>query len=61
VPDVTDMTEEDAISTLEALGLLVDAEYVVSPDVGIVLNQDPLPGTKVNKGSTVRLTIGRAP
>lgn len=61
VPDVTDMTEEDAISTLEALGLLVDAEYVVSPDVGIVLNQNPLPGTKVNKGSTVRLTIGRAP
>lgn len=61
VPDVTDMTEEDAIATLEALGLLVDAEYVVSPDVGIVLNQDPLPGTKVNKGSTVRLTVGRAP
>ncbi len=61
VPDVTDMTEEDAISTLEGLGLIVDAEYVVSPDVGIVLNQDPLPGTKVNKGSTVRLTIGRAP
>ncbi|MCX8007767.1 MAG: Stk1 family PASTA domain-containing Ser/Thr kinase [Coriobacteriia bacterium] len=61
VPDVTDMTEEDAISTLEALGLIVDAEYVVSPDVGIVLNQNPLPGTKVNKGSTVKLTVGRAP
>ncbi len=61
VPDVTDMMEADARSTLEEVGLRVTVSYVVSPDVGIVINQSPLPGASVPRGSTVTLTVGRAP
>jgi serine/threonine-protein kinase len=59
--DYTSMTEADARAEIEGLGLKVNVIYEVSPDVGIVINQDPLPGTKVTKGSTVTLKVGKAP
>jgi serine/threonine-protein kinase len=61
VPDVTSMTEADAIAQLEDLGLVANVVYQVSPDVGIVINQDPLPTTMVAKGSTVKIYVGKAP
>ena len=61
VPDVTDMTEADAIAQLEDMGLVANVIYQVSPDVGIVINQDPLPDAKVAKGSTVKIYVGKAP
>jgi len=61
VPDVTDMTEADAIAQLEDMGLVASVVYQVSPDIGIVINQDPLPETMVAKGSTVKIFVGKAP
>ncbi len=61
VPDVTDMMEAAARAELEGLGLKVSVVYEISPDVGIVLNQDPLPTTKVIKGATITLKVGKAP
>ncbi len=61
VPDVTSMMEAEARTELEDLGLKVKVVYEISPDVGIVINQDPLPDTKVTKGSTVQLKVGKAP
>lgn len=61
LPDVTSMTEADAKSELAGLGLKVTVVYEVSPDVGVVINQDPLPTTTVAKGSTVTIKVGKAP
>ena len=61
VPDVTNMTEEDARDDLEGMGFKVTVTYVDSPDDGIVLNQSPLPDTSVEKGSTITLTVGKTP
>ena len=61
VPDVTSMMEADATAELTKLGLKVTVVYEISPDVGIVINQDPLPDTKVTKGSTVAIKVGKAP
>jgi beta-lactam-binding protein with PASTA domain len=55
------MTEADAKAQLDGLGLLAEVIYQVSPDVGIVINQDPLPDTQVAKGSTVKIYVGKAP
>ncbi len=61
VPDVTDMTEADAIAQLKDLGLKVKVIYEISPDVGIVINQDPLPDSKLPKNDTVKIYVGKAP
>ena len=61
VPDVTNMTEEDATDDLTKLGFKVTVTYVDSPDNGIVLNQSPLPDTSVARGSTITLTVGKTP
>jgi serine/threonine-protein kinase len=58
VPDVTQMDEATAVSTLEALGLKVDLVNVVgaSPQ-GTVVRQDPPADSTAPKGSKVRLSI----
>jgi len=61
VPDVTNMTEEDATDDLTKLGLKVSVVYVDSQDDGIVLIQSPLPDAQVEKGTTVTLTVGKTP
>jgi beta-lactam-binding protein with PASTA domain len=64
VPTVTDLTEEDAKTKLTNAGLTYSVTYQSTTDpteVGIVLNQIPLPGEQVDSGYTVRIFVGRAP
>src|SRR3954454_410818 len=58
VPDVTQMDEASAVSTLEGLGLKVDLVNVVgAAPQGTVLRQDPVANTTAPKGSKVRLSL----
>jgi eukaryotic-like serine/threonine-protein kinase len=61
VPDVIELSESQARSDLRAAGLEVQVNYQVSPDDDVVLTQDPLPGQKVRRGSTVTIWVGKAP
>jgi eukaryotic-like serine/threonine-protein kinase len=61
VPDVIELSEAQARSDLQAAGLDVEVNYQVSPDDDVVLTQDPLPGQKVRRGSTVTIWVGKAP
>jgi len=63
VPNLINMTEAEAISTLEGLGLEADIEYsgpISEGDVGYVLEQNPMANTKIEKGSYVRIFVGTA-
>jgi len=63
VPNVINMTEAEAITELEDLGLEVDIEYsepIPEGDVGYVLDQNPMANTKVEKGSFIRILVGVA-
>ena len=59
IPDVTGKSEEDARNTLTKMGLKVDTVSTQSDDYdkGLVAEQDPTAGKKVDKGSTVILSI----
>ncbi len=58
VPDVTNQTEEQARSNLEALDLAVQVNYTPSDAAeGTVIEQDPAGGTEVQKGDTVTLLV----
>ncbi|QZT32802.1 Stk1 family PASTA domain-containing Ser/Thr kinase [Caldalkalibacillus thermarum TA2.A1] len=62
VPDVYNLPVEEATEQLEALKLVVDASaerYHDEVEEGHVLRQNPVPGTVVKKGSTVRLTVSK--
>jgi beta-lactam-binding protein with PASTA domain len=62
VPSVGGASLADATSQLRALGLRVSSrEQPVSVPTqdGTVINQDPAPGTDVDRGSRVRLVVGR--
>jgi beta-lactam-binding protein with PASTA domain len=64
VPKVVDLTEDEARSTLEALGFKVMAkeqETTDSTKVGDVLSQDPAASGNRAKGSTVTITVGKEP
>jgi Uncharacterized protein conserved in bacteria len=52
VPDVTGMGLRDAILLLEELGVKVQAE-----GRGVVISQSIAPGTKINVGSEIMLTL----
>ncbi|MDO8886810.1 Stk1 family PASTA domain-containing Ser/Thr kinase [Candidatus Oleimmundimicrobium sp.] len=63
VPNLINMTEAGAISTLNNLGLEADIEYsepISEGDVGYVLDQNPMANTKIEKGSFVRILVGTA-
>ncbi|MCW2993699.1 MAG: pknB [Conexibacter sp.] len=63
VPKVTDLTEDEARSTLESLGFAVSSTEQETDDttkVGKVLAQKPTSGT-LPKGGTVSLTVGKEP
>jgi serine/threonine-protein kinase len=63
VPSVTGQQEDAATTALEDLGLtvtVVDKETDTG-DPGSVLQQDPAPDTPVTVGSTVKITVARAP
>jgi beta-lactam-binding protein with PASTA domain/predicted Ser/Thr protein kinase len=63
VPKVTDLTEDEARSTLESLAFKVTTTEQETPDKdpGTVLKQSPAPDTKLAKGGTVALTIAKEP
>lgn len=64
VPDLTDMTQTEAVARLESLGLASTVLQVQDSDpakTGRVQDQDPSPGTKVNKGASVTIWIARLP
>ena len=64
VPDVVDMTEDEARAALGDAGfdVRVRAQAVTSEDeVGIVLEQDPAGGEARPLGTRVRIFVGRAP
>ncbi|HET6508831.1 MAG TPA: Stk1 family PASTA domain-containing Ser/Thr kinase [Baekduia sp.] len=64
VPDVGGLSEDEARSTLEALGFAVAKDERETDDdqqVGRVLEQSPAAKTSLAKGGTVTLTIGKAP
>ena len=61
VPALVNQTEEEAASTLEAMGLGVMKTYATSDTVkqGYVIRQSPVGGSVVNKGFTVTITISK--
>jgi eukaryotic-like serine/threonine-protein kinase len=62
VPDVVDLTEEDAVAALEDAGFEVRVrdQPATSPDQeGVVLDQAPDPGEERPEGSTIRIAVGR--
>ncbi len=65
VPSVADMTVEDAINKLEEMGLTVSEsngrEYSKTIPEGKVCGTDPVSGSTVKAGSSVRLIVSRGP
>jgi eukaryotic-like serine/threonine-protein kinase len=62
IPDVTSQDEASARQTLEQSGFSVDVQEQDTTDPnqdGIVLEQDPVGGTKAKPGTTVTITVGR--
>lgn len=62
VPALVDLTEEEAISELQARGLKSNvSRYAESQDYekGKVMEQDPLPKTEVEPGTTVNIVISQ--
>ncbi len=59
--DVSGLTQEEAKTKLEALGLKVEINEVYSDEVeeGLVMSQAPEAGTRQKAGSTVVLTISK--
>ena len=59
VPDVSGMPLEQAKSALTELGFVIETEEKISPDdaPGIIIAQDVKPGTRLERESTVRLTV----
>ena len=63
VPDLTDMTERDASSALQDLGLLfaVDEESSDTVAGGLVIRTDPEAGAEAQTGDTVLLVVSKGP
>lgn len=61
VPNVKGKTEEEAVKTLEGLGLVVDILYVRDENSthGLVFYQDVKANTEVEPGTTVTLTVNK--
>ena len=63
IPDVRGMTGEDAAKALDAKGFSVAIEEAFSKNVdrGHVIGSDPGPGTKLQPGQTVAVTVSLGP
>ncbi len=60
VPDVIGLTQEGAVTSLEAAGLVAEViavELAEGGEIGAVLKQDPAAGAEVNRGSVVKLEV----
>jgi transcriptional regulator with XRE-family HTH domain len=62
VPDLKDLRLDDALAQLDAAGLsfLVVETDQASGQTGVVLSQDPSPGTKGNSSTSVTLVVPRS-
>jgi serine/threonine-protein kinase len=63
VPDLTNMTEQEASDALAAVNLVLDVSNNTQPVAdeaqdGLVVDQVPDPGTTVDQGDTVTVTLG---
>ena len=61
VPDVVGMTQRDATAALEIAGFVVEVvdKHVSDPEnIGIVLTQEPVGGSKLLQGAVVTITVG---
>ncbi|HEX2050773.1 MAG TPA: Stk1 family PASTA domain-containing Ser/Thr kinase [Actinomycetota bacterium] len=62
MPPVVGLTEADARSSLEGVGLVVDARPAESSeDAGVVVDQDPDAGADVTEGDTVTIFVSTGP
>ena len=64
VPDVRGFTEDAATRTLRDAGFEVTPEFQVTTDrakIGEVIEQTPDPGSFLEKGETVTITVGKRP
>jgi serine/threonine-protein kinase len=63
VPEVRGQNVAQAQASLQRLGLVVEVEQVDRPDrpAGEVLDQDPKPGTGVEKETRIKLTVSKGP
>ncbi len=63
VPDLTEMTERDASSALQELGLLfaVDEEFSNTVASGLVIRTDPEADAEAQTGDTVLLVVSKGP
>jgi beta-lactam-binding protein with PASTA domain len=59
-PDVVGMREPRAAAILRASGLSLAVVYVRHHPTGVVVAEVPAAGTRVGRGGTVLLRIGRA-
>jgi eukaryotic-like serine/threonine-protein kinase len=61
VPDVTGLNEVEAVQALEAVGLTAAAaaDWEADEPHGTVVEQNPGPGSRVEAGSTITLTVAR--
>jgi beta-lactam-binding protein with PASTA domain len=59
MPNVVGMTQQDAIQTLQGLGLTVITTYVPAGTAppNTVVFQDPTPGTTVSQGQSVTIFV----
>jgi serine/threonine-protein kinase len=57
VPDVIGRSMADAKAALEGAGLVVSIRYDPHAENGTVLEQDPIPGTRVARGTSVSILI----
>lgn len=60
VADVVGLTEAEARATLRNEGFRVQVQEEISDRVGVVLRQDPPPGTELALDSIVVITVGAA-
>lgn len=63
VPDVANLTYEDAAALIETEGLIVGSTEAYSLDVamGLAVSTDPAAGTRVDKGATVTVVLSQGP
>jgi beta-lactam-binding protein with PASTA domain len=62
VPDVDGLTSDEAADQVQGAGLTSEPQDEFNPDalVGTVIRTDPLEGTRVEEGSSVRLFVAAA-
>ncbi|ADU51037.1 serine/threonine protein kinase with PASTA sensor(s) [Thermaerobacter marianensis DSM 12885] len=62
VPDVRGLGERDARLRLENAGFVVEVRYAYADEAeGVVVDQDPGPGSPIQAGMTVYLTVSQGP